>query len=188
MACSTAATTIAPIMPNQVLWNKINAREMSLRDALYDPGRMPIVGGRLCLDLANTANNGPHGVENCRLTNYEAVLAWGHHVGLLDEVSRRTLNKRASRRPTEAVEALARILRLREAIWTVFPLQDAITELPASIEENLDLERAYALRPVSCGLVLDPGDDLTARLTQPAASSVIELLSAGPTERVKNKG
>jgi predicted RNA-binding Zn ribbon-like protein len=79
-----------------------------------------LVGGRFCLDFANTieARGGirPH---EC-LHSFTDLLRWSHHVGLLQEELVQRLLEQARERPTEATTRYEQALALREAIYRIF--------------------------------------------------------------------
>jgi predicted RNA-binding Zn ribbon-like protein len=82
-------------------------------------GKLPLLGGALCLDFANTTSG--HGGAHCieHLHRYEHLLLWARHAGLLSERHTRQLRRAAVRTPAAAARALARAKGLRDAIFTV---------------------------------------------------------------------
>lgn len=80
---------------------------------------LPLLGGALCLDFANTTSGrgGVHCIEH--LHRYEHLLLWARHAGLLSERDTHQLQRAALRTPTAAARALARAKRLRDAIFAV---------------------------------------------------------------------
>jgi predicted RNA-binding Zn ribbon-like protein len=143
-----------------------------------------LVGGRLCLDLANTVSNYFADVRRDYLADYGDLVGWARHAGAIDDTEARHLAREAVRRPQDAEAALARTRELREAIFTTFhaiaygkrPPATAIATLNASLANALgkqQLERdgdAWVLRCVP------PGGDLEAPLW-PIARSAAELLT-----------
>jgi predicted RNA-binding Zn ribbon-like protein len=89
-------------------------------------GRTKLVGGRLCLDFANSVRRwppeGPDGARDERderLGEYADLLAWSGRVGALAEDAIVKLWREAERRPEEARAVHARARRLRDAIYAV---------------------------------------------------------------------
>lgn len=93
--------------------------------------QMKLVGGRLCLDFANTVggwNPDPAGKKSDpfafsaradKLGDYEDLLAWSWRVKLLTESEARALAREAGRREKEAASVLRRAVALREAIYRI---------------------------------------------------------------------
>jgi predicted RNA-binding Zn ribbon-like protein len=74
---------------------------------------LKLLGGRLSLDFANTADwhASDHPVE---------FLTWSQHVGILTAHQAQRLLKKAARRPEDANAVLERAIALREAIYQIF--------------------------------------------------------------------
>jgi len=91
--------------------------------------RVNLVGGRLCLDFANTVggwnpdpardkNNPFAAVARAdKLGDYFDLLAWSLHAGLLGENEAQALAREAQRRGKEAAAAFRRAIALRGAIY-----------------------------------------------------------------------
>lgn len=86
----------------------------------YGAGTLKLLGGRLCLDLANTvdwhASDEPHEW----LTDSGELIAWAAHAGALTGGEAEAVARRARRRPEEADVVLARTIALREALYRLF--------------------------------------------------------------------
>ena len=94
--------------------------------------RLPVkfIGGRLCLDFVNTVggrvSRGARGRDYAgavireKLTSYEDLLAWSVLAGSVDRRAAGELARIAAREPREASNALARAVRLREALYRIF--------------------------------------------------------------------
>src|SRR5262245_55494002 len=78
-----------------------------------------LLGGRLCLDFANTTSGrgGPHCLEH--LYEYGHLLQWCRHTGLLSPAQASRLAHAAERRPARAARVLQQAKRLREAIYSI---------------------------------------------------------------------
>jgi predicted RNA-binding Zn ribbon-like protein len=81
---------------------------------------LKLLGGRLSLDFANTADwhASDHPVEF--LTSYSDLVAWSQRVGILTDHQAQRLLKKAARRPEDATAVLERAIALREAIYRMF--------------------------------------------------------------------
>jgi predicted RNA-binding Zn ribbon-like protein len=155
-------------------------------------GVLPLVGGALCLDFANTASGrgGDHHREN--LGSYELLLVWCAHAGVFDAREKRRLGALARRRPAAAARTLRRALRLREAIHAVAVAASRAARPPAAavLALNRELGRAMArtrLEPAKRGFVWRWGaahPSLDA-MFDPILRSAAELLTRQPHSRLK---
>lgn len=89
-------------------------------------GQTKLVGGRLCLDFANSVRcwpaEGPEGARDAadeRLATYADLLAWWGRVGVLDEDGMVRLWRESERRPDEARAVHGRARRLRDAVYAI---------------------------------------------------------------------
>ena len=89
-------------------------------------GHTKLVGGRLCLDFANSVRrwppegpDGPRDEADERLGAYADLLAWSGRVGALDEEAIVRLWREAERRPEEARATHERARRLRDAVYAI---------------------------------------------------------------------
>jgi predicted RNA-binding Zn ribbon-like protein len=82
--------------------------------------RLKLIGGALCLDIANTTGLRlePDGEEALR--DYEDLVAWAEHAGALDEKERRSLLRAAEAEPKKVAAVHRRAIVLREAIYSIF--------------------------------------------------------------------
>lgn len=158
-----------------------------------------LVGGRLCLDFANTidARGGAHPRE-C-LNSVADLLRWSHHAGLLKEEVAQHLIKEAKERPTEATMGYERALALREAIYHIFsanargvwPVADDLAHLSTTYAAALMYARIV---PTQEGFAWALGDEENwyDHLLWLVAKSAVELLTSPDLQRVKecpgNKG
>jgi predicted RNA-binding Zn ribbon-like protein len=159
-----------------------------------DPAPMPrLLGGRLCLDFANTVEDRTTARPNDFLPNYAALAHWGRHVGELTEEQLARLLAEAARRPDEAAGVFAEAMALREAIYRVFA---AIAHARAPVRQDVAaIEAAYRKATAHARLVPD-GDGFTwewvdeaggslDRVLWPVARSAVELLTSPELARVK---
>jgi predicted RNA-binding Zn ribbon-like protein len=90
-----------------------------------------LIGGRLCLDFANTVGGrssaGPstkkgvdaYVVREERLADYYDLLAWSLRVGLLTDAAAKRLARGARLRESEAADVWKRAIALREAVYRI---------------------------------------------------------------------
>ncbi len=74
------------------------------------------VGGRVALDLLNTADWPSTGPALDRLASYERLLEWAEEVGIVSSAASGRLRKRAASHPLEAERALERSRELRRTL------------------------------------------------------------------------
>lgn len=84
---------------------------------LYKP---KLVGGRLCLDFANTADW--HGSDEPveYLTGYRELVLWSEHAGVIDRKEVDILLEESGRHPVKSAKVLKEALLLREALLRIF--------------------------------------------------------------------
>lgn len=156
-------------------------------------GRLPLVGGRLCLNFVNTSSGRGTPTHKDHLIAYNDLLAWAYHADALDKAAALALADLAGRRPVAARRVLAKAIKLRETLFaTVTALarkaQPAIADLAvlnnylAAANRSARLERSkrgfawvWSLQPPQLELPLW----LIAR-------SAAEILTAGPLDRLKS--
>lgn len=156
-----------------------------------DAGTLALLGGRTCLEFSNTVDWRLSDQPVEYLTNYGALVAWGRHVGILDENQAEHLLAEAARRPSEAGAVQRRAVLLREAIYRAFA---AISDGQRAEDDDLailndELSTALAeLRIVSSGegYRWDGGDvaDALDHLLWPVARDAAELLTSEDLDRV----
>ena len=152
---------------------------------------LELIGGRLCLDFANTISTR---IETGReyLTNYVELVAWSQHAGALTEDGAEALRHHAAGHPDLAAVALERATLFRETIYRIF---SAIADSWEPGEADLAALNE-ALRPALSRLEVAPsgdgfawrwtldGDDLDGMLW-PVARSAADLITSEDLERVR---
>ena len=88
-------------------------------------GYMPVetfelVGGRLCLDFANTIGCHFLPERSEKITSYEHLLVFARRVGMLGADEERALAEEAARRPADAERIVGEAHRLRDALFDLF--------------------------------------------------------------------
>jgi predicted RNA-binding Zn ribbon-like protein len=151
-----------------------------------------LAGGRDCLNFANTVGGRRPDQPYDYLCDYDDLVAWGRHAGLLTDDEARHLVEEASRRPGEAAQALAQAILLREAIYRIFsaiaaggsPLVDDLMVLNNTLKVTLArlevraTETGYSWAWRKEPEALDP-------MLWPVARSAGELLTSEDVERVR---
>jgi predicted RNA-binding Zn ribbon-like protein len=100
---------------------------------------LKLIGGALCLDIANTTGlrREPEGEEALR--DYEDLVAWAEHAGALDENERRDLLRAAEAEPKKAAAVHRRAIALREAVYRIL---SAVAARRAPEQGDVDLLNA----------------------------------------------
>ena len=87
------------------------------------PGRagvLPLVGGRLCLDFANTRGWRHSEQPEEHLACYDDLVTWCGHVRIVSDDDGQRLRDRANDHPTHAASMFGRTIALREAMYGTF--------------------------------------------------------------------
>ena len=169
-------------------------------DATTDPPReLPVVGGDLALDLANTVDDPEGPARHDHLDTYGHLLAWAARVGAVDPGSVPRLTDAAGRDPVGAASALREAHALRDALNEVF---GAVVEHPERAVAEVagwTVVRELTARAVARGDLVRPepaaaltwswsvDHDLLAPL-HPVAVAATDLLLSSRLDRVKRCG
>jgi len=151
---------------------------------------LSLVGGRLCLDFANSVGSRGAEVRNDRLQEYGDLLWWGLRAGILIDAEADRLRRTAEARPEEAAAVHRRGIELREAIYRIFSARNAGEEIGEAELEVVNAEVGRAMRwarVVREGQGFAWGWDGAAELDRilwPVARSAAELLTSPERERV----
>ena len=168
---------------------------------------IPLDGGHLALDFVNTVGglrDDPPSTEEELFDSYEDVATWCARVGVISERQAGTLRAAARRDEPAARRALRAAIELRDDV--LYPIFRALAdgdEPSGELLERLRDEERKALadarlvresgarRTRELGAAFrwtwPPPRDLTDPL-RPILHSALELLTAGPVERVKTCG
>jgi predicted RNA-binding Zn ribbon-like protein len=124
---------------------------------MEQPRELPIVGGHLALDFANTVDDPLGPTRHDHAATYADLIRWSLRVGTLDEQRAAQLRRAAEQAPEAAEGALRRAHELRDVLNDLF------------------------------GAVADGGDDIPARWTRlrPFAADAVAAadLDSGPGPR-----
>jgi predicted RNA-binding Zn ribbon-like protein len=160
-------------------------------EAVPKAGTLKLLGGRLSLDFANTADWHASDQPVEFLTSYAAFVAWSRHAGILAEHEGQRLLKEAARRPVDATAVLKRAISLREAIYRIFSAISSGSRPPAAdlAAFNAELTRGLAQSRIALtgeGFAWDwsGGEDGLERMLWPVVHDAAELLTSGELDRV----
>jgi len=153
---------------------------------------LSLLGGRLCLDFANTVDprvgNSPHEY----LIDYPDLVQWSRYVGTLTEDEAQNLLHKATQHPREATVTFEQAITLREAIYRVFSAVASGTVPQTADLEALQSTFAEAMTharitPKVNGFVWDwvKREDALDQMLWPTVRSAVELLTSEEVKRVK---
>ncbi|WP_246516485.1 ABATE domain-containing protein [Salicibibacter cibarius] len=92
-----------------------------MSDINKDVHKHDLLGGRLCLDFANTVSwHDSREKSQELLTSYERLVNWSLHANILEKNQSLSLLKKAENRPSEAKAVLQQAIELRESIFHIF--------------------------------------------------------------------
>ena len=148
--------------------------------------KFELLGGRLCLDFANTVSGIREVDPRDRLLDYASLVSWGRQSGAIGEPQARRLLVEARRRPAEAEAVFREAVKLREAVYEAF-LAFAQDREPSKADldvVNAALGRALSHRRLRrggtcCALGWDEAPGALDAMLWPVAASAAELLVSG---------
>jgi len=91
-----------------------------MTDKKRNSGNLNLLGGRLCLDFANTLDWRGTDTPVEFLNTYQDLVVWSRHAGICTHRDARLLAIRAERSVAEAKEVHRRAIELREIIYCLF--------------------------------------------------------------------
>jgi predicted RNA-binding Zn ribbon-like protein len=151
-----------------------------------------LVGGKLCLDFANTFEPPLSGPQSDYLARYAELVRCTSHAGSLSEEEAQRLLLEAEDKPSEAAVTFERAVALRETVYRVF---SAVARGAAPESSDLDALSAAHLEALAhChimrtadgfGWARVAGKDSLESPLWPVVLSATELLTSGHLERIK---
>jgi predicted RNA-binding Zn ribbon-like protein len=157
--------------------------------------QLDLVGGLLCLDLANTTGARASGVPRERLRSYDDLLVWSRRASILGAAEAGRLRKQAAQRPAEAKRALGRVRELREELYRLFrAIAEGGEPSPESLRQLGKWWRAdRQRRELTAGdrgftLRLQISEDELDAMVWPIVISAVELLVSHLLTKLKRCG
>lgn len=153
---------------------------------------LDLLGGKLCLDFANTVDprTGYHPHEY--LTDYPDLVQWSQHTGIFTKEEGQSLLRKAVHYSTETAATFERAIALRETIYRVFAAiaqktnpQEA--DLEALKDAFIEVMTHAQLTATDSGFAWDwvKREDAFDSMLWPVVRSAIELLTSDAVKRVK---
>jgi predicted RNA-binding Zn ribbon-like protein len=157
-----------------------------------DVGHLPLLGGQLCLDFANTIDWRLSDNPGDNLSAYADLVAWSGHAGILSETEARSLKRRSRKSPAMASAVFKRGVALRELIYRIFstvaqgnmPARADVDELNSALSESLSRMRLVP----TAGSFEWGWEENGARLERPLwyiVQSAATLLTIGKLDRIR---
>ena len=169
------------------------ATSTTLQDRRGPEPELPrLLGERLPLDFANSAEPRLAPIEVEYIGSYADLARWGHHLGLLTSEERDALIERGEHRPDEAAGVYQRAMELREAIYRTFAAiangqPPGAADLATIHAEHVAALSRTQLVSEEASVRLAWPDDPAAldRMLWPVAQDAIALLLEGDPARIK---
>jgi predicted RNA-binding Zn ribbon-like protein len=165
--------------------------ETMVTEAAAAPRELPIVGGHLALDFANTVDDPLGSARHDHVAGYHDLLAWSLRVAAVTDDQAARLRRRAARRGADAAASLENAHQLRDVLNDVFGAVADGTDDLASHWLRLRPYVTDAVAVVTLHTASDPNrwswqqsDDLSAPL-HPIAYAAADLLVGKDLHRVK---
>jgi predicted RNA-binding Zn ribbon-like protein len=170
--------------------------------ATLSPRELPIVGGHLALDFANTVDDPEGRARYDHAGTYPELVGWSARIGILGPDQADELLDTARKHPRAASAALRRAHELRRILNEIFSEIVAMNSRQITTDERTPAVTWADLRPfitdalahaelVAVGATYELTWSLTARLDAmllPVAAAAAELLTAPQLARVKKCG
>lgn len=156
---------------------------------------LPLVGGSLGLDLANTTGARQSRTPRERLQTFADLVVWATRAGILDRPRATQLNQIALEQSLEAAAALEKARALREELYQLFRAIAEGTEPPPDALARLgqwwraERSRRYLVsRDGAFELSLHVADDELDMMLWPIVSSAVELITSERIAHIKRCG
>ena len=156
---------------------------------------VPLLGGALCLDFANTVDARfpqPGQSPPDFISTYEQLVRWSERAGAVDAATARKLLLRARKETKAARAAVSAAHHLREAIYTLFAAMRERREPPASAVRTLArfsaraIERGRLVADAETNALIWTWPQLELqRMLWPIALSALELAKSGDVASLK---
>jgi predicted RNA-binding Zn ribbon-like protein len=157
---------------------------MRLKKLTSEAATHQLIGGRLCLDFANTINGHNRTTPHEYLSGYPDLVVWGHRAALVTDAEAERLLRLADEDPRQATLAYQRAIELRETIFRVFSAlaldrPPKAANIVALNEARLEALNHSAIVSRKGGYVVDWVDKSALdRMLWPIALSAAELLTS----------
>ena len=150
-----------------------------------------LIGGALCLDMANTLNGHGKPAGHEYLKDYHDLAVWCRRAGILPDHDAECLIGEAARQPAQAAAAFERAIALRETIYRIFSAiahgaPPGAADLAALNEARSEALAHSQIAPTTGGFAVDWTDKVALDwVLRPIALSAAELLTSGNRDPIR---
>jgi len=150
-----------------------------------------LIGGALCLDMANTLNGHGKPTGHEYLKGYRDLAVWCRRAGILTDRDAEVLIREAASQPAQAAAAFERAIALRETIYRIFSAiahgaSPGAADLAALNEARREGLAHSQIAPTAGGFVMDWTDKAALDwMLWPIALSAAELLTSGNRSAIR---
>jgi predicted RNA-binding Zn ribbon-like protein len=155
-----------------------------------------MLGGRLCLDFANTVHC--YGAIEVRdeLKSYADLVSWSRQADVISEREARRLLRKAAEHPVKANTVFERAKALRDAIFRIFeavakekaPARTDLAILNAALGEAMVRARVVATADGFAWSWAEDEGDVLEQMLWPIARSAADLLTSPEVSRTRECG
>jgi predicted RNA-binding Zn ribbon-like protein len=154
---------------------------------------VPLLGGAICLDFANTVSWRGRDEPQEWLTSYDDLVDWAGRAGVVGDRAGHGLRRAARARPGDAAAALERARELREAIYRAFsrqaregaPVGGDLEPIGAAYAEAVRHARLEAGAGAERWSWIDEGGADLDLVRRAVARSAVELATSADLARVR---
>lgn len=155
-----------------------------------------MLGGRLCLDFANTVHCYREDDILDELKSYADLVAWSRQAGVISEREARRLLRKAAEHPLKADKVFERAKALRNAIFRIFaaiakeqaPERDDLALLNTALAEAMMRARVVATADGFEWSWAEDERDALEQMLWPIARSAADLLTSDEVSRTRECG
>lgn len=151
-----------------------------------------LLGGRTCLDFANTVEPRVGKHQRDFLLSYDDLVTWAQFAGMLSAAETAHLQRLSGQHSQQAAKVFRKSIALRELLYRIFGAVAAgepppAADLRALQNAHIDALRHAKLHPDSEGFTWHWHDDADAleRIDWLLTHSAVELLTSPQIDRVK---
>jgi predicted RNA-binding Zn ribbon-like protein len=155
-------------------------------------GSLELVGGALALDLTNTSSGRGTPGHQEHLRDFDTVMQWVAHARILTPRDCAYIRTAAAARPRLARDCFARVLEIRELIWTIATALAEQRPVPEKLRAALTAAHAESLRSAEIKMregayiwTWDPRRDMQAAILGPITLSALTLFMEKDLSRTK---
>jgi predicted RNA-binding Zn ribbon-like protein len=166
-----------------------------MRDDSSVTGMPARLGGRICLDFANTVEPRVSADPVDFLCSYQDLVAWSVHAEILDDAEAEQLLLAAASRPAAAIATFAWAITVREALYLIFAAIAAEHQPAKGDLDTLNIALSAALShvrvvpaPTGYAWTWERRDGALDRVLWPISRSALELLTSRDVHCVKDCG